>query len=499
MNKKRYINKISSIFSINLIFEYIKYDNFKLKFLIHSKKYQKRLKITIFDYLGAYLLKRKLYPVKYFSYVHSYYYNSYPIDVYTKNILKKTFEEDTKKYKINENIFNKYLNIFFEEKKEYGNNFLDVYSPLFDLLCKHHDNFSKLFIPVNIEIIEKENLKNDFINGFNKIRQSNIKNISLLYNFNKVEDIDFLKEITNNLKIEKLILVQNVSKKNCFDSFFKSLFDLNIINNATFLKICFNEDNLSGTSLEKINTLKNLKKLKLSKLHVSDILVLKLKNLKSLYLDDCQNISFIKDTFLNLEKLNVNNSFIKIPESLLKLPNVKKCILNSRFYVIEDYISIFDLKSMTNITRLTIGINEFLDLDCSLFKFLQFLNINFNYYDINHVHYFKTKRHTIGIKMIKQIHLLKALEEVHIPFIEIKENDLIDGNESITILEITIDKFIKNKTCLITNLLNKFPNITIFKIKVKVADVIIRNQLNNKIKEYSVNMDNGVPTTIIWN
>ena len=159
--------------------------------------------------------------------------------------------------------------------------------------------------------------------------------------------------------------------------------------------------------MEKLNDLKVLENLGLINLNFHENLILKLKNLKILFISQCQNITFMKDIFLKLKTLYILNCFINIPKSLMKMPNVKICILQSKYYIIEDYISIFDYTSLKNIVELSIGINEFLDLDCSVFKYLLNLRIDFNYHDINHNHYLKYKSHSIGIKMLKKI-LLKC-------------------------------------------------------------------------------------------
>ena len=50
------ILKITSKFALRNIFEYIKDDNFKLKLVVHSKELQKKLDITLFDYIVKYFI-----------------------------------------------------------------------------------------------------------------------------------------------------------------------------------------------------------------------------------------------------------------------------------------------------------------------------------------------------------------------------------------------------------------------------------------------------------
>ena len=174
------------------------------------------------------------------------------------------------------------------------------------------------------------------------------------------------------------------------------------------------------------------------------------------------------------------------------MPNIKLCLLRSKYYIIEDYVSIFDYTSMINILELDIGLNEFLDLDCSLYKNLYYLKINFNYYDINHNHYLKKKAHSIGIKMLKKILSIKTLRVLDIPYIDINEKDKVDGQlESVTHLYITIDSFIKDKNryLLINKIQKKFPNLVYFYVLIKTNNIKIRNDLTDKIKHYEWYVD----------
>ena len=175
----------------------------------------------------------------------------------------------------------------------------------------------------------------------------------------------------------------------------------------------------------------------------------------------------MKDIFLNLETLYILNCFINIPKSLMKMPKVKTCILQSKYYIIEDYISIFDYVSMKNIVELSIGINEFLDLDCSLYKYLTQLVIYFNYYDINHKHFLKYKSHSLRIKMLKKILLIKTLKTLEIPYIDIDEKDKVEGYlDSVTQLNIIVNSFLTNKDCFqVYKIKERFPKVECWDIK----------------------------------
>ena len=299
-----------------------------------------------------------------------------------------------------------------------------------------------------------------------------------------------------DFKFIGLIVKQNDNflnyKDNNFDIFFKELFSFNIANSLLRLTIILNGEKISPNFLEELNNLKVLEGLELVRLNFNDVFVLKLKNLKFLFISYCQNITFIEDSFLNLEELYLFYSYINIPKSLMKIPNVRKCEMKSKYYIIEDYISILDYASMTNIENLTIGINEFLDLDVSLYKCLTYLHIDFNYYDINHNHYLKHKLHSVGIKMLKKILLIKSLLFLEIPYVDINEKDKIKGKlNSVLILNIIIDSFVKdtNRYLLINKIQEKFPNVRIFKVNSKISDIKVRIDIKDLMRIWQWTFD----------
>ena len=205
--------------------------------------------------------------------------------------------------------------------------------------------------------------------------------------------------------------------------------------------------------------------------------------MKKLFLNNCEDITFQKDTLLNLEKLDVYNSFINKPESLIKLPNVRKCKLKSKYYIIEDYKSIFDLQSFKNIIDLSIGINEFADLDCSLFYDIKALTLDFNYYDINHKSFLKYKINTLGNDVLNKIVKMKTLTSIDIPYLDIKEN--IFQNDSILILIINVDYFIKDKNkVFINNIQKKFPNLLNLVVRSYIDNTILKIKRSKKIRSY---------------
>ena len=119
-----------------------------------------------------------------------------------------------------ENNFNKeeFENILYEilkrketedineiNKKEYYNQFIDIDSPLFELMSKTK-NFEKYTIYIALGC----KLKEDYIILFNKLNKSNIKYSSIYYSFNDIEKLNYLKEFNLDFhKIKRIILEIN--------------------------------------------------------------------------------------------------------------------------------------------------------------------------------------------------------------------------------------------------------------------------------------------------
>ena len=122
------------------------------------------------------------------------------------------------------------------------------------------------------------------------------ENIMLLdINFSKIKKLKF-----NTLEKNRIPL----GSPGKYSPFFKYIFSLKeIINNLVYLKIEFTTDIIKGNYIEKINELKSLKYLKLTRLKTDNGFELKLNNFERLSLSNC-SIFFKNKIFLNLKQLN---------------------------------------------------------------------------------------------------------------------------------------------------------------------------------------------------
>ena len=322
MNKNNMIERISSKYILEKICEYIKDENIKLKIFRYSKSLQKKLNIT-FDYFGKYLLK--------IGFKISDYFCNPNINYVNKNSLKNKLDKFLSENNINNNYFNTYLNSYFKKTNNYEEESIDIYYPFFELLFENNNNFDKLFIIIPLNFIRRQNLKNDYINIFKRIKKSNIESLSLLFTVESINEVELLTKFNLDFKIKKM-RIQCTKKKYSknFSKFFQILSSSNIETNLTYLEIngIFNiviqESKIN--QIECINKLKSVTTLVLRNVCIEDDSIIKLTNLKILHISFCRGIILRNEDLKNLKELYLFKSQIKVFNSL-KLPNVEILLL----------------------------------------------------------------------------------------------------------------------------------------------------------------------------
>jgi len=286
------LNKIYSNYIINNIFDYIQDINFKFKIFLHSKYFQKRLNINLTELKEKYLNKIKFY-------IDKYLYTSDD----EKSILRKKYQEfldinkiDIKKF---ENmIYDIYQNKIIEDKNEKGfetkNNFITIYSPLFDILSKTK-NFEKIFI---IYMSPDNNSKEDYIKVFNNLNKLN-KNLSIFYHTKHIGKFK-LKEF--NIKNIKRLTLDIDGKKHPSlkkgTKYFYNLFSIqDFEKNLIYFKISFKDScSIDSILFESIKNFKMLKYLYIENLNFHNYFYLKLNELIVLSVHKSNLIYQIKNT-----------------------------------------------------------------------------------------------------------------------------------------------------------------------------------------------------------
>lgn len=482
MNNEKLLEKISSNYIFENIFDYISNEKFKFKIFVHSKLFQKKLDLELKHYKLHYINQFGLRDM-------NTYFSNDDYENYDKDYLTKILKDDLSNKKID---MNKMKTVLFELFEDYKNdkdyNYfdlneknLDIYSPFFDVISKT-ELYEKMYtIPIPVEIIKKLNLKNDYISAFNKMNESNGKYHSITLYYKECDDIKLLKELNIDFSKVKRFNLIFIGSKEHIKSYilFKDLFSIKNIENLTYLNLDLNANIISNESFEKINDCKSLKILKITYLLFDCLFLLKLKNLEYLRLSRCEKIGFDEDSFLNIKKLKIDTCFMLSTKSLLKMPNLEECQLIDPDFT---YSYMLDFSSMQKLKELTSKVSDFILLENSNIEDVV-LGSAFSYED-------ETKMFEKFISFTK----LNKIE-CYLKFMDDEEILKIKG-ENKSVKEIFIHWKNEEKDAFFFNQQQKFPNLEIFSIEsyssregLNYTTIEIKEEENSKIKDLTININ----------
>ena len=280
MEIKEILGGLKSSYIFDIIFSYIKNKNYKYKLFIHSKTFQNKNKINLFDYQRKYINK---IGIKIYTYFSSKYYSKFE-----KENLKNKFREDSLTFNVTKEVFQNYLDDFFKNYHKKNCFLIDIYSPFFEFLSTK-EYFKELFsIQANLD----SNLENDYIMAFDKLNKlkSEYSSLDFFINHNINFEIDKWKKYNiNTNQIKKLNIFETYENNDLKDKlieFIRNIINFeNFKNNLKEFEIHFKKYcSFNSSSIENINNFKNLEILKLSGLHFSSAFILNLYNLKELEL-----------------------------------------------------------------------------------------------------------------------------------------------------------------------------------------------------------------------
>ena len=279
------LKNIYSKFTIYKIFDYIKDDNFSLKLFVHSKLFQKKIEIDLYDYIAQYIIKIGLSLDNYLFYnfkIEDEYENNYTKN-FDKQFLSKKLKEDSEKYKFDLKILKKILynlgnkslkdknldedvyEIKYNEKTK-RNKFIDIYSPFFEIISKNGMLEYFYTIKIHMEIIGKYYLKNDYISAFKNLNESNIKYGAIKFIYKNKSDFDFLTELKIKFnQVKKICLLDSLCDKQelFYQNIYKDLFSFDIKNNLIYLQLFNKRIREIDEVFNNVNDLKSLKHLDL--------------------------------------------------------------------------------------------------------------------------------------------------------------------------------------------------------------------------------------------
>ena len=330
MEKKSFLEKISSKYIIQNIFSYIKDNQFLLKLILYSRLSQNKMniKVTLKDLKENYLNNRIKWK-NYFFYPKEYFLKD--ISKFNITINNRTIMDMTD---ILVNYIKKNIKTIKKYEKGYERDYgcIDLFSTFFDTLSKlHSDIFNEFFtIFISSQKIEGNNLEDAYINKFKELAKLKINFESLRIEYINDNDMQYFKDFQINCnQLKKLQIICYSTDSDPIKNPFAFLFPL--IKNATnliYLSIRhYHTERLKSNEFTFINNNKNLKCLKLIDCYFDYKFILNIPTLEYLDIIYCSEVDASKETYLNLKSLCLDNSYAKINtkefDSLLNLEEIK--------------------------------------------------------------------------------------------------------------------------------------------------------------------------------
>ena len=505
MEKKSLLKKIKSKFILNYISEFINGNNIKLNLFKYSKLFQKLLNITIYDYQFAYFKKTDFPLSHYLSYDNNKDdEDDFNDKKFNKDLLKKNLEEYLIEFpQLAASDVNKYIleyykiqvkNLKEKDEKEinyinFNSNSIDIYSPFFELLSKNEFLDQLLAINLPIYLINKNNLKNDYLNIFDKLEKNNSNYSSLNIIFNDTEELDILDNLKIKFnQIKKVNILANNAIDNCNVALKKLFHFFQHDKNLIFLRMYIptkTEQKIENDIIEKINNFKMLERLEIKSFSIENPFILKLSNLKYLTMLSCANIGFTEDSLIYLKEIHIENSVInKISKSLLKLPKANYIyLLNTD----DNFNSIFDFSSFKNVETLFCNKHDFLKLKNSPIGMVYISPTNNNNISAD-----------VEKKTLEKILSTKTLKRVLYGLSSYSYDSLlkIQGeNSSIEKLSLI---YTNTNEYLINSFISKFPNVddlilAVFNSEFEREKIYleIKEDPKSKIKKFELNIRNN--------
>ena len=471
--EKSLLNKIKSQYICKMIFD-ITYDNLKYKLFSYSKHFQEMLGIKLIDYKEKYWIKKGIKLEEYLTLKTQKNYNPNRIN---KKLLYDTLTSFIKKNNIDLDSLKEYLIEFYKNQKNLKKEklFLDIFSPFFEELSKS-ECFDLFIIPLEMDLIDKNQLNSDYIAAFENLNKKELNNICLKINFRNEKDINALKGININFeKIQELDIINVGNEKNInYDNIFKQLilapnFGKNL--KKLYLKIHDVWGKINDIKIfEKINNFSNLLSLELNGFKFQKNFELNLKNITTLILRNCSGI-ILSDSD-KLENIIISNTDIKKNKSLSKFKNLEKCELinyrnNQNFKEIIDFSKLINLKNLVCLSHDFIFLTE-----NSLVENIDLIGVE------------EDTSEDIEKKTIEKIFKLKHLKDIKfcinysIVLGEILEEN--ETNKSLENMHIMFKEIMEGSN--ISEFIKKFESLSALKIDINIGE-------EESIMELNINED----------
>jgi len=368
---KSILEDIKSKYNFKNIFDFIKDDNFKYKLVVHSKKFQQKLELSVDKYHIKYLERFKINPIKYLN------YNNFNSDICLgKNIIKEGLYKELSINNISNSIFQEYakdyFNTYYNENEDVL--YIDIFSPIFESLSTSKEIFEKFFIILKMFEIKKYNLELYYIPIFQNFKKLNINYYSLSITLNNDEEIKDLNNLYidfNNLRKLELIFCYNVNITYP-NSLQKVLFsNKGLENNLKYLHLVCSGEEIDYEIFENINNFKSLTELNIERCKFDEIVILELPDLEKLNISYCNNISLSENTSLNIKKLYFYKFELSKIGISYKFPRLEECRCNIQFF------DLINISTLENLKKLVIDGKSDINLLDLQNKIPKLLSLNF--------------------------------------------------------------------------------------------------------------------------
>ena len=455
--------KIKSKYISDIIFDYIKNENYKMNLFKYSKIWQKKLNIEIYNYQKNYFEKFGLdlteyindYNFELFDDLKRYKLNTKQLELYILNYLEEKFKEEK-------------INIYHKTLKT-ENFFLNS--------LMNTEYFDKFEIEIMYSLLNKTNPKllNNYICLFKNINSKNIKYpiINIIYDKENIDSFSYFKQINIQTSMIKKLKI-NIENSIFFNHFLKDFFPLLMGSNIKYMAIIIEENQFIDSKLfNLINEFESIEYLNLTGCIFLSNFILKLNNLKELIVCNSKNICFKNNVYV-IQKLTIKSSQIIKPKELLKFPLLEECeIIDNE---IINYL--IDPLSITNLKKICCESSEFIKLSNFLLESVQI---------------YKNTKYLSEIEksMLQLILIMDKLQyfELSTDLDDKDFKNIIGINNALEKIKLT------NMKGKFNNLLSKFPNISEFELNYKCSsnDIYQDIELNDYYKytfnKLSVNIE----------
>ena len=483
LNTYSLLNNIKSKYLISKIFSHT---TILLKYQIirFSKYFQKKLDISIYDYIFLYLKPYKLE-----------FGTGYPLNLEEELNTEKFIQainEKLEPFNINFTLLKDIFGYITKKNKDLIKDIFDfneyyyIYYPFIDILL---DN--KYYINVPLNKIESKNLKNDYIsfinNNRNKLSKINVE-------FDDYEkQINIFKELNIDLsKIENIFIFYNLddqikkceefyTKQNLF--FYHILTNKNIIKNLLTIDLNFRYIGsfIKQENLEPINNLEALKELNLYNIYFDEKekFILKLSNLENIHFTSVENIIFENELApQNIKSLSLFESDILAERKnfykFFKLDNLS--LEMSGVYV--DYTSLKNLKELKC---------DFIKIFEDMYEYAPLKKLNIFQIRDDFTHRYIGEEFEYNEEYEKKLMELiinnKTLNDVTVQLTYLKNDEV----EKIKGVNTNIKKLYIDNTDMKFNIDNRI----YFKKFINVNNLIM-TEINNRIMDLTIENDNNI-------